>query len=123
MKNIIEHPLFQVFSFMILMINGKEWGALPYGWYIAFASGDGQAFGILGCIAVLTALTSVFWLRNYLQPLSLLLMWCSLGAFLWQVADYHRPSLFRGAPALVTALLFLTMTVMVFSKRLSWKNF
>ena len=113
----------QLFCFSIIMINGKEWGALPYGWYVVFGTMDSQGFAIIGALAVILTLISIFWQRNYLQPLSLLIMWCSLGAFYWQLTDYSKHAVFRGGPALVTALIFLAVTVAVLNTRLSWKNF
>lgn len=123
MKNIISHPLFQIASFFIVLVNGAEWGAMPYGWYIIFGTADAQPFAIMGSIAVLLALACIWWWRDQLQLLSLLVMWCSLVVFFLQLNPAHRTIVFKGAVPLITALLFLTVNAFVFKEKLSWKNF
>lgn len=123
MKNIFSHPLMQIASFFIVLVNGKQWGAMPYGWYISFGTATGQPFAIIGTIAVLLAFASIAWRRNYLQPLSLILMWCSIAVFFWQLTESHKHIVFKGGPGLVTGLFFIAVSAMVFKERLSWKNF
>lgn len=122
MKNILSHPLMQIAAFFILMVNGKEWGAMPYGWYISFGTASGQPFAIIGTVAVLLAFASIIW-RNYLQPLSLIIMWCSIAVFFWQLTPSHKQIVFKGAPGLITMLIFIAVSAMVFKEKLSWKNF
>ncbi len=122
MKNIIAHPLVQLLSFLIILVNGIEWSAMPYGWFVLFGTADGKVFAIIGMFAILICLASIFWRRNFLQPVSLLVMWCSLFAFYWQLTNSHKQMVFKGGPGLITVLVFLTATIMVLNARMQWKN-
>lgn len=116
----ISHPVMQLISFSIIMIDGEIF-AEPYLWYVRYASVDGQVFAIIGVIAMILTVVSIAVRRFRLQLLSLALMWLSLIIFFIQA--HNKADMFQFPITELTLLLFIAVSVSVVIKSKPWKSY
>lgn len=116
----MSHPVMQLISFSIIMIDGEIFAA-PYLWYVRYASTDGQLFAIVGVIAMLVSLVSIFVRRYLLQLAGLALMWLSLLIFFFQA--HNKAGMFQFPITELSLLLFLAVSVSVLIKYKPWKSY
>lgn len=120
--SIFSHPLTQLLSFCVILINGQVFAA-PYGWYIRYALPDGEWFAYVGAAAIGVTVLGFFTWRRILQGSGLLLMWLSLILFIGQSTPEARLHLVDGPFAPITHLVFLVVTVVIITNYVKWKNF
>ncbi len=117
---VLCHPILQLISFSIIMIGGEIF-AVPYIWYVRYASPDGQLFAIVGAIAMIVTLASILFTRYRLQLWGLVSMWLSLGIFF--CLAQNKAGLSEFPITEITLLLFITVSVFVVLKHIKWKNY
>ncbi|MES2331319.1 MAG: hypothetical protein V4539_17075 [Bacteroidota bacterium] len=121
-KTILSHPILQLVSFLLIVIGGQVFAA-PYGWIIRYAAVTGEFFAIVGIVAIVLVLASVFRARFVLQLSGLTAMWVSLIAFYGQTKPEARDYMFGTPLTVITLLLFVIVSIFIILKINPWKNY
>src|SRR6478672_7387796 len=117
---ILSHPILQLISFSIILINGEVFAA-PYLWYVRYAASDGELFAFVGWAAICVTLASLAIKRFSLQLWGLIIMWISLSVFYSR--SLHKASMLVSPGTELTVLLFIAMSICVVIKFKKWKNY
>lgn len=116
--HILSHPIIQIASFCIILINGPYFGA-PYAFYLYHAVQEGYAFAVVGVLAIIITLASAFVYRAALQLTGTLLMLISLAIYFIPPNGKNSYDGFIQVVPLITMILFVIITVMVFQNNFS----
>ena len=123
LSKIFSHPLMQLLSFLIILVGSAYFGG-PYGFFLYHAMQLGYIYAIIGCIAVVITLASVFMrgkAMDLMQFIGSILMVLSLLVFFFSSQHFINMHAFREIIPFLTLLLFVTVTVLVVRKQLTEK--
>lgn len=117
---VFGHPIAQLISFFIILIDGEIFAA-PYLWYVRYAAPEGEMFAIIGAVGIFVTLASLIIPRFGMQLWGLVFMWISLGIFFTQA--HRKAAMFLFPATELTLLLFLAVSVFVVLKFTRWKSY
>lgn len=119
---VLSNPLLQVISFSIILVGSPYFGG-PYIFFIYRALLEGYTFAIIGIIAILVTLVSLFLpAKGYIQLAGLALMIASLAVFFLSSQNFTNASTLRELIPLLTFLLFVVVVVLVSKKTITLIN-
>lgn len=115
--SIITHPIFQVISFLIVLISGESFGG-PYAMYLYHAAFDGLLYAWVGIVGIIICLISIFWEQKKLQIIAAIFMSLSLIIFFTQTNGSYNYGTFHQLLPMLTLLLFATINGLVLYKHI-----
>jgi len=119
---VLSHPLLQVISFSIILVGSPYFGG-PYIFFIYRALLEGYTFAIIGIVAILVTLVSLFLpAKGYMQLGGLLLMIASLAVFFLSSQNFMNASTLRELIPLLTFLFFIIVIAFVSRKIITLIN-
>lgn len=119
---VLSHPLLQVISFSIILVGSPYFGG-PYIFFIYRALLEGYTFAIIGIIAILVTLLSLFLpAKGYIQLGGLSLMIASLVVFFLSSKNFMNASTLRELIPLLTFLFFVVVVVFVSRRTITLIN-
>ncbi len=119
---VLSHPLLQVISFSIILVGSPYFGG-PYIFFIYRALLEGYTFAIIGIIAILVTLLSLFLpAKGYMQLGGLALMIASLAVFFLSSQNFMNTSTLRELIPLLTFLFFVAVAAFVSKKIITLIN-
>ncbi len=113
----LAHPVTQVLSFCIVLINGDVVG-FPYIVYVYHASLQFIPYGILGADGMVLTLCSLIGHHRGVQLAGLLLMWVSLAVFFYKSLQ-NVSGTFTTPLCLLLLVLFVVVSAAVVTRTIS----
>jgi len=119
--SVLRHPLLQLLSFVIMVFPGQAFD-LPYLLILRWTLTTPQLFTITGIIGILVTLASLLLHRKILQPLVLFIMWVSVVSFIIQLTPVSKTEILTNIVTLLTLLQFAVISLLIITRKLTWKN-
>lgn len=119
--SVLRHPLLQLLSFVIMVFPGQAFD-LPYLLILRWTLTTPQLFTITGIIGILVTLASLLLHRKILQPLGLFIMWVSVVSFIIQLTPVSKTEILTNIVTLLTLLQFAVISLLIITRKLTWKN-